>query len=206
MKIRPKYVVFAILWPFLTTSAVILIFFLPPFLHCLDRGEERTDVAALADPDYKGSSNLILKAKVQEENAICLEETNLRYRTTSYNYFVPLASEEDTVKCILKLTGKELDDLSIQQRNGIVPEFKATLRNKLWEEPDDLVMDEFRKKGHIAENVSYAEMGPAPSYPLWVSGIVFLISLLGSYQIIKTYRTKPLTGRFGKPGQAFDPE
>jgi hypothetical protein len=191
MQIKPKYIVLAVLWPFLTTTAVVAVFMLPAFLHCLDTSEERMDVAALSKGNYSGSSNLLLKAIVLDEKAVCLEETNIRYRTTSYTYFVPLAAAGDSgkqIRCIVKLSGEELEELSKQK--GKPQEFRATLRNKLWEEMDEDVMERFQKQEGISENIAYAEFGPAPSYPLWVAGIVFSISLLGSYEILRSHKNK----------------
>lgn len=190
---KTKHIIVAILWPFFTTT-IVSLFFLPDLFHCFDRQGE-VIVAGKSNSFRSGkTSNAIVIGSLREELTICLEKTSIRYRVSDYIYFIPVVrtsfGKTDTVDCLMKLDGKQLNILLKEQKSSPVLKINVIVRDKLWEGFDNSVLDELQKNNIVAKNVLYVEFGAQSSFSVWLGSIVFLLSLIGSYSMI--YSAKQL--------------
>lgn len=180
----------ALLYPFIM-SGLVSLFVLPGFLHCIDPGKKEMTVDELAAAKDFPTKNITITGYPLLHEYVSLEETNFRSRVTSYTYFVPVISANakrgDALKCVMQITGKELDELIAREKQEELPmKITTVIRNTLWEGLDDDIKEEFQKSFKIDNNeVLLVEYGLQSSFPLWLCGIVFFFAVMGSYMIIK---------------------
>lgn len=171
-----------------------MLFVLPAFFHAIDFGHQCRDVSTLNNSVKYKTKNLTITGFPLINQYISLETTNLQSRVSSYEYFIPIIpanwKEGDEIKCVMKLKGNELDEIASEEKqlsakNNREPQvFEAVVRNTLWEEIDDDVLEELKKTLKVSGDMVMIEYGTKDIYPFWLGGIIFLIASLGSYKIL----------------------
>ena len=190
---RPKTVLAAIGWPFLTSAVVSVVFgFVPDWLHLLDRGVADYAMTSLPDGLDASTSNATLRA-FELQPALAMTETlkSLRYGVvTDTTTYTPITAPGWTgttpVPVLLKTHGVRTYPPDALTLEGI-------FENRISEGLDASIADAYRSQGvPLHERVLvFVPHDDRRTWPFWIVGATFLFSCLGSVMILREGQTAP---------------